>query len=59
VASGRATFSGAGIGKVKLTLTARGKSLLRHAKGLKLEAKGTFVPRGGAAVSVVSGFRLR
>ncbi len=38
------------MGKVKLTLTARGKSLLKHAKHLKLEAKGTFVVRGGAVM---------
>jgi hypothetical protein len=59
VASGKLTFSAAGTGKVKLTLTAQGRKLLRHAKRLKLESKGIFTPQGGTAVSSISGFRLK
>jgi hypothetical protein len=59
VASGKLTFSAAGTGKVKLTLTAQGRKLLRHAKRLKLEAKGIFTPQSGVAVSSISGFWLR
>jgi hypothetical protein len=59
VASGKLAFSGAGKGGIKLKLTAVGERLLRHAKRLKLTAKGTFTPRGGAAVSVAKKFVVR
>jgi hypothetical protein len=42
VASGQMTRTGAGTGKIKIRLTAAGKRLLKHARRLKLEAKGTF-----------------
>lgn len=59
VASGRLTFSGAGAGTVKLTLTAAGKRLLKHAKRVELEAKGAFTPKGGVAVSSIGRFQLK
>jgi FG-GAP repeat len=51
VASGKLTFSGTGTGKIKLKLTVAGKRLLKHAKRLKLTAKGTFTSTGGMIVS--------
>jgi hypothetical protein len=59
VASGKLTFSGAGTGKVKVTLTAQGKKLLRHTKRLTLTAKATFTPSGGTAASITSGFQVK
>jgi hypothetical protein len=53
VASGQATFSAAGTGKLRIKLTAVGKRLLKHAKSLKLTAKGVFTPTGGPPVSAV------
>ena len=59
VASGQMTFLAAGTGKIKIRLTAAGKRLLKHAKRLKLTAKGTFTPNGRATVSTVRAFALR
>jgi YVTN family beta-propeller protein len=59
VASGKLTFSAAGTAKVKIKLTAAGKSLLRHAKQIKLTAKGTFTPTGKAPVSALRAFTLK
>ncbi len=56
VASGKLTFAGAGSGMVKLTLTAQGKRLLKHAKRMRLEARGRFVANDQPPVSAVSGF---
>lgn len=51
VATGKLALSGAGTSQLKIKLTSAGKRLLKHAKRLKLEAEGVFVPRGGVAVS--------
>jgi hypothetical protein len=59
VASGQATFSAAGVGKLKIRLTAQGKKLLKHGKGVKVEVKGVFGVRGGVAVSATRGIVLR
>ncbi len=59
VASGQISFSAAGTGQIKVRLTAAGKRLLKHAKQLKLTAKGMFTPRGEAAVSAAKGFTVR
>src|SRR5664279_3287353 len=59
VASGKLTFSAAGTAKVKIKLTAAGKSLLRHAKQIKLTVKGTFTPTGKAPVSALRAFTLK
>lgn len=58
VASGQTTFVGAGADKLKVRLTGAGKRLLRHAKQVELEAKGTFRPSGGDVFSVVKSFGL-
>jgi hypothetical protein len=59
VASGRLTFSAAASGKLKVKLTAAGKKLLKHAKHLKLTAKGSFTPTGNAAVLAKKTFTLK
>jgi hypothetical protein len=59
VALGQMTFAGAETGKVKVRLTAVGKRLLSHSKRLKLEAKGVFTPKDGAAVSSVTPLVVR
>jgi hypothetical protein len=58
VASGQMAFSAAGMGQVKVRLTAVGKRLLKHAKRVKLTAKGVFTARGGAAVTVMKSVSL-
>jgi hypothetical protein len=59
VASGKRTFSAAGTGAVTVKLTSAGKRLLRHAKRLKLVAKGAFVGSGNASAVVTRGFTVR
>ncbi len=59
VASGRASFSAAGTGKLKVNLTAAGKRLLKKAGSLKLTAKGMFTPSGAAAVTATKTFVLK
>jgi hypothetical protein len=49
VASGNVHAAGAGTAKVKLKLTAAGKTLLKHAEHVKLTAKGAFTPVGRRA----------
>lgn len=44
VASGRQTFAAAGTATIQIRLTSAGKRLLRHAKKIKLIAKGSFTP---------------
>jgi hypothetical protein len=51
VASGQASFAGAGMSKVKVSLTAQGKKLLRHSKKVAVMVKGVFVSTAGAAVT--------
>ena len=58
IADGRATFSRAGTLKLKIKLTAKGKQLLKHAKRLKLTAKGTFTPTGKHAIVATRKFML-
>lgn len=59
VASGQMSFAAAGVGKLKVKLTGAGKRLLKHAKNVKLTAKGTFAPSGKAPVSMTIGFVLK
>jgi hypothetical protein len=59
IATGTATFSKAGNAPVKIKLTVKGAKLLKHAKLLKLTAKGTFTPTGEAAVTALSNFTLK
>jgi hypothetical protein len=59
VASGKRTFSAAGAGTVAVKLTSAGKRLLRHARRVKLVAKGAFVSSGNASAVVMRGLALR
>ncbi len=58
VALGRVTFSAAGTGRIKVGLTTAGKRLLRHAKQLKLVAKGMFDTHAKEAVATTKTFTL-
>jgi len=59
VATGKRTFAGSGSGAVKIRLTSAGKSLLKHAKQIKLTAQGRFTPDGAPTVSSLRVFTLR
>jgi hypothetical protein len=59
VASGQRSFSAAGTTKIKIKLTAAGKRLLKHAKQLKLTAKGTFTPTGKTPITTTKVFVLK
>jgi hypothetical protein len=59
VASGKLTFAGTGTGTLKVRLTAAGRRLLKHAKRVKLEAKGTFTPTHEAPVSAMVGLVVK
>jgi hypothetical protein len=59
VAAGRRTFSAATTTTIKINLTSTGKRLLKHAKRLKLTAKGTFTPTGSAAITKTKVFVLK
>jgi trypsin len=59
VAAGRASFSAAGTMKLKVKLTSAGKRLLKHRRGRKLTAKGTFTPAGEGPVSATKTFVLK
>lgn len=58
VALGALRFPTAGSGQMKLRLTPAGARILRHAKTVRLTAKGTFYPRGGSPISVTRTFVL-
>jgi alpha-tubulin suppressor-like RCC1 family protein len=59
VASGQRSFSAAGKATIKIRLTAGGKRLLKHARQIKLTAKGTFTPTAMAPVSATHAFVLK
>lgn len=59
VAVGRMTFSAPGTARIKVKLTAAGRALLRHARSLKLTAKGVFTPSGQTAVDATKAFLLK
>ena len=59
VAAGQRTFSAAGTATLKIKLTAAGRSLLKHAKQVKLTAKGTFTPSGTTPVATTRTFVLK
>ena len=59
VAVGRFSFTQAGVAKLPIKLTAKGKSLLKHAKQLKLTAKGVLTLGGQKAVSATKSFTLK
>ena len=59
VAAGHLTFAAAGTGTIKVKLTVAGKSLLKHAKQLKLAALGTFTPTGKSPSNATRKFVLK
>jgi hypothetical protein len=59
VAAGRATLTAAKGVRLEIKLTARGRQLLGHTRRIRLAAKGTFAPKGGAAVSAARAFTLK
>jgi uncharacterized repeat protein (TIGR01451 family) len=59
VGAGRLRFSAAGTAKIRIRLTVAGKRLLRHARQLRLTARGTFTPTGEARVTATRTFLLR
>jgi hypothetical protein len=59
VAAGHLTFSVAGTATLNVKLTSAGKRLLKHAKQLKLTAKGTFTPTGNTPVTTTRTFTLK
>jgi hypothetical protein len=59
VATGQARFAAAGKLLVRVSLTAGGRKLLRHAGKLHLEIKGAFAVKGQSAVSASKSFTLK
>lgn len=59
VATGQATLPAAKTVVVKIKLTAQGKKALRHARKIRLEAKGTFAAKGEPAIGAARGFTLK
>jgi hypothetical protein len=59
IASGRHTFGAAGKTTIRMKLTAAGRRQLRHAKRLKLTAKGTFTPAPDPPVRATRKFTLK
>ncbi len=59
VASGQMTFSAAGTKTLSIRLTAAGRKLFKHAKSLRLTAKGIFTATGQAPVDRTARFALR
>lgn len=59
VATASVTFHQAGKAKLKITLTGKGRKLLKTAKHLKLTEKGSFTPAGGTTTSTTKTFTLK
>ncbi len=59
VATGRASFTAGETVGVSVRLTTQGSKLLRHAAKVKLEAKGSFAPKGEGTVSAAERFTLK
>jgi hypothetical protein len=59
VAQGGAVFPGAGVGKVKISLTREGRRLLAHATKLKLTNRARFTPTGHPTISATALVTLR
>jgi Glycine rich protein len=58
IAKGSRKFSAAGKGRLTIRLTLKGRTLFKHAKRLKLTAKGTFKPSGAAGIARQRSFTL-
>lgn len=59
VGVGRLRFSAAGTAKIRIRLTVAGRRLLRHARQLRLTAKGTFTPTGKTPITAKRTFVLK
>jgi hypothetical protein len=59
VATGRARFSKPGRVRITIRLTATGGRMLKHARRLRLTAKGTYTPAGRPSVTATRTFTLR
>ena len=59
IATGTHAFAAAGSATFKVRLTAAGRRQLRHAKRLRLTARGTFTPAAGGPVRASRRFTLR
>ena len=59
VATGKQTLPAAGTAKIKIKLTAAGKTRLKNAKRIKLTAQCTFTPTGGKPVVATKAFVLK
>lgn len=59
VGTGTATFIAAGVKKVVVKLTSKGKALLKHAKSIKLTATGSFTATGKVSVTSLKAFTLK
>jgi alpha-tubulin suppressor-like RCC1 family protein len=58
LAAGHATFRTAGTKLVVLTLTSRGRKLLRHRRRIDLVARGSFTPNGKRPLTATKSFSL-
>ena len=58
VASGKTSSHSAGTVKLTVKLTAKGRSLLKHAHRVKLTSKGVYTPSGARGVSTTKSFTL-
>jgi hypothetical protein len=59
IAKGSHRFSAAGKGKLAIRLTTKGRGVFKHARRLKLTAKGSFRPTGAAAIARQKTFTLK
>jgi hypothetical protein len=59
VASANVVLHKAGKATIKVSLTGKGRKLLKHAKRIKLIAKATFTPAGGTATSTTKTITLK
>jgi hypothetical protein len=59
VASGKASFTKSRTLKLAVRLTRKGKRLLKHAKRIKLTAKGVYTPAKARAISTTKSFTLK
>lgn len=57
-AAGHATFATAGTKTIQLTLTSRGRKLLRHRRRIALLAMGSFTPSGRRTITATKGFSI-
>lgn len=59
VAIGRARFSKPERVRITIRLTSAGRRMLKHARSVRLTAKGIYTPKGGSPVTATRSFKLR